>query len=292
MPDQLTDFTGLYGATVGALPAANADASVVARVEDRLEELAALAEQLNLEDGFRFPTLNYPIPETFCLSVIVPVFNESATVHRILARVRAIPMPKQIVIVDDGSTDGTRELLEPYADLPDVRVILQPENRGKGAAVRAGFQAAQGDVVVVQDADLEYDPRDIPQLIQPILCDDADVVYGSRFQRESRHTNSSPVHRLGNWGLTQLSNLTTGLRLTDMETCYKAVRRPLIQSLPLKQDRFGFEPEITAKIARRQWRIREIPIRYEARPWQEGKKIGVRDGLQAIYCILRYAWGD
>ena len=197
----------------------------------------------------------------------------------------------EVIVVDDGSTDGTREILEKLKEVPELRIVLKEQNAGKGAAVRTGFNCASGDIVLVQDADLEYDPRDIPKLLEPILDGICDVVYGSRFL-ENRHRGSSFIHRFGNRLLTRFSNLTTGLRLTDMETCYKAFRRQVISDLPMRQNRFGFEPEVTAKIARRGYSVYELPIRYNARDWDAGKKIGMKDGFEALFCIFRYAWFD
>lgn len=227
------------------------------------------------------------------LSVVIPVYNEVRTLMPLLEAVRAVPIHKEILVVDDGSTDGTRDLLreEVAGCMPEARVFFQPENRGKGAALRRGFAAATGEVVLVQDADLEYDPREYPHLLRPILEGKADVVYGSRFQG-GPHRVLYYWHAVGNGLLTALSNMTTDLNLTDMETCYKVFRREVIQGLPLRQDRFGFEPEVTAKVARRGWRVYEIPISYAGRSYAEGKKISWKDGLQAIWCILRYAWCD
>lgn len=230
---------------------------------------------------------------TALLSVVIPVYNERATFMRLLDSVRAVPIRKEIVIVDDASTDGTTELLREQVEgkLADVRVFYQGRNQGKGAALRKGFEAARGDVVLVQDADLEYDPREYPPLLEPILAGKADVVYGSRFQGGA-HRVLAFWHSLGNRVLTTLSNLVTDLNLTDMETCYKVFRREVIQGIPLRQNRFGFEPEVTAKIARRGWRVYEVPVSYAGRSYAEGKKIGWRDAVQAIWCILRYAWRD
>ena len=258
---------------------------------DRLRELEALAAEWNAidqEDRGADPSV---YPTGFRLSIVVPVYNEQATIRQIIARLWSLDLPKEIVIVDDGSTDGTRQQLESLMGIPHVRVFLQSHNQGKGAALRYGFQQAGGDVILIQDADLEYDPRDIPRLLQPILSGEADVVFGSRFL-QALHRGSSPIHRLGNRMLTAASNWTTGLQLTDMETCYKVFRREVLRDLPLFQDRFGFEPEITAKIARRGFRVQEIPIRYSARNWNDGKKIGIRDGFEALWCIARYAWSD
>jgi glycosyltransferase involved in cell wall biosynthesis len=223
------------------------------------------------------------------LSVVIPVYNERKTLLEIIRRVREVPVPKELVLIDDGSTDGTRDLLATLTE-PDLVICLHPHNRGKGAALRTGFARARGEIVLVQDADLEYDPADYPRLLQPILEDAADVVFGSRFK--SRQARSGQVwwHVFGNRALTALSNLCTGLKITDMETGYKVMRRTVIQSvLPaLTQDRFGIEPELTAKLAHTGCRIREVPIRYAPRSYQDGKKIGWRDALQAVWCILRY----
>ena len=233
----------------------------------------------------------FAIPAGFKLSVVIPVYNEEPTLAELGGRVREVPMPLEIIVVDDCSTDGTRGILRELSQYADVKIVYKDHNEGKGAALRTGFKYVTGDVVVVQDADLEYDPRDIPKLVQPIVEDRADVVYGSRF-RGKRPADSTFVHRLGNGLLTAASNLTTGLSLSDMETCYKVFRRNSLRGLDLKQDRFGFEPEITAKIARRGCRVEERPIGYRARGWEEGKKIGIQDGINALYCIVRYAWFD
>lgn len=225
------------------------------------------------------------------LSVVIPVFNELKTIGRILTRVAALPLNLELVIVDDFSTDGTREVLSKLEGLPNVQVILKEANAGKGAALRTGFAASKGDFIVVQDADLEYDPCDIPQLIQPLLKGDADIVYGSRFIGEEQQDDSW-VHRTGNAVLTQASNLFSGLNLTDMETCYKAFTREALEDVELQQNRFGIEPEITAKLARRGYRFVEVPISYESRGYDEGKKIGIKDLINAIYCIGRYGISD
>jgi glycosyltransferase involved in cell wall biosynthesis len=223
------------------------------------------------------------------LSVVIPVYNERATLGEILRRVRAAPLAKEIIIVDDGSTDGTRELLASMA-ATDLRILYHPENRGKGAALKTGFLAASGNIVLVQDADLEYDPADYPVLLAPILANQADVVFGSRFLNHAARQGQSFWHSLGNRFLTLLSNLFTGLRLTDMETCYKVFRKEIIQTIAptLKQNRFGIEPELTAKIAHGKYRLVEVAIRYNARSYREGKKIGWRDALKAVWCIIRY----
>jgi glycosyltransferase involved in cell wall biosynthesis len=226
------------------------------------------------------------------LSVVIPCYNERATIREILARVAAVPVVREIVVVDDRSTDGTRDLLREIraswpADRPPLRVIEQPLNRGKGAALRAGFQHVLGKLTIVQDADLEYDPGEYPRLIRPILEGDADVVYGSRFAQFPRRFPHS-WHSFGNRVLTTLSNMATNLNLTDMETCYKVFKTEILRSIPLRSDRFGFEPEITAKIAKLGCRVREIPISYRGRGYGEGKKIGWKDGLQALWIIFKY----
>ena len=225
------------------------------------------------------------------MSVVIPVFNEIKTIGRILSRVAALPLNIEMVIVDDFSTDGTREVLSNLAGLKNVTIVLKEENAGKGAALRTGFEHVTGDIVVVQDADLEYDPRDIPRLIQPLLRDEADVVYGSRFIGEEQQ-DESWIHRTGNAVLTGASNLFSGLRLTDMETCYKAFNRDVLRDIRIQQNRFGIEPEITAKLARRGYRFIEVPISYDSRGYDECKKIGIKDLINAIYCIGRYGVTD
>jgi glycosyltransferase involved in cell wall biosynthesis len=222
------------------------------------------------------------------LSVVIPCFNEAATILDLLERVRSAPVAsKQIIVVDDGSTDGTRELLQGLrAD--DLTVLLHERNRGKGAALATGFAAARGEICIVQDADLEYDPDEYPLVIGPIVQGKADVVFGSRFQGAAPHRVVYFWHRLGNGFLTLLSNMFTDLNLTDMETCYKAFRTEIIQAIRIREQRFGFEPEITAKLARRRCRIYEVGISYYGRTYDEGKKIGWRDGVRAIWCILKY----
>ena len=226
------------------------------------------------------------------LSIIIPVFNEQATVARVVSRVAALPLNTELVIVDDCSTDGTRAILERVADLPQVQVILKDKNAGKGAALRSGFEYATGDYIIIQDADLEYDPRDIPPIIQPLLRGEADIVYGSRFIGDVIHDKSF-IHRLGNAVLTKSSNLFSGLNLTDMETCYKAFTREAMEAVRIEQDRFGIEPEITAKLARCGFRFKEVPISfYESRSYDEGKKIGIKDLFNAFWCIGRYGVSD
>ncbi len=242
----------------------------------------------------------YAIPTDFMLSVVIPVYNERNTLMTLVDHVRSVPVRKEIILVDDGSTDGTVELLRELAIQADadpenlLTIKFHEINRGKGAALRTGFGLAKGNVVVVQDADLEYDPAEFPRLLQPIITGKADVVYGSRFLGDYAHRVLYFWHYLGNQMLTLLSNCFTNLNLTDMETCYKLFKREVLQEIlpTLKQDRFGFEPEITAKIARRNLRIYELAISYDGRPYAEGKKIGWRDGVKALWCIVRYAWKD
>ena len=223
------------------------------------------------------------------LSIIIPVYNEVSTLEEIVRQVKAAPIfDKELILVDDFSTDGTRELLKRAIESQVDKVIYQPHNSGKGFALKTGFMHATGDIVLVQDADLEYNPSEYPVLIQPILDDKADVVYGSRFMGGGPHRVVYFWHYIGNRFLTLLSNMLTNLNLTDMETCYKVFRRELIQSIDIKEKRFGFEPEITAKIAHRRVRIYEIGISYYGRTYDEGKKIGWRDGMRAIWCILKY----
>jgi glycosyltransferase involved in cell wall biosynthesis len=245
----------------------------------------------------------YRLPEHLVLSVVIPVYNERNTIHEILRQVRAVAVKKQIILVDDCSKDGTRQILEQMQkEEPDLTIVFHDVNQGKGAALRTGFQRATGQIVIVQDADLEYDPSQYLQLIQPILEGKADVVYGSRFIGET-HRVLHFWHSMANKFLTLLSNMFTRLNLTDMEVCYKVFRREVIQGISLKSNRFGFEPEVTAKVARfampaiedrpaRRCRIYEMPVSYDGRDYKEGKKIGWKDGVQALYCIIRYAYAD
>jgi glycosyltransferase involved in cell wall biosynthesis len=236
------------------------------------------------------------------LSIVMPVYNEAATLKEVIQRVAAVDLDKELVIVDDGSSDGSRELLAALRDgtleawlprpessrgLNEVRVHLQPHNMGKGAALRTAFGLATGDIVVIQDADLEYDPQDLPRLIQPIRDGIADVAFGSRFIGTPRRALYF-WHTLLNRSLTLASNMLNDLNITDMETCYKAFRADVIKSVRIEEDRFGIEPELTAKVAKMKVRIYEVPISYHGRTYAEGKKIGWKDGMRAIYCIVKY----
>jgi glycosyltransferase involved in cell wall biosynthesis len=244
------------------------------------------------------------------ISVVMAVYNEKGTIEEILRRVLATPMRKEVVVVDDCSTDGTRQLLETMAQrqargdaegpandgdapvpLTGLRFFFQEKNQGKGAALRRGFAQATGEIVLVQDADLEYDPRDYPKLLEPILDGHADVVYGSRFLGGPQRVHYF-WHYVANKSLTLLSDIMTNLKLTDMETCYKAFRREVLAGIKLRSNRFGFEPEVTAKMAKGHWRVYEVPISYAGRTYEEGKKITWRDGVQALWCILRYSFFD
>jgi glycosyltransferase involved in cell wall biosynthesis len=222
------------------------------------------------------------------LSVVIPAYNEASTIEQLVARVRAVPLEKEIIVVDDCSTDGTGDKLEEITPRYALRVLSHEKNQGKGAALRTGFAHARGEIVIIQDADLEYDPNEYGKLIQPILDGKADVVYGSRFAGGESHRVLYYWHSVGNTVLTQLSNMMTNLNLTDMETCYKAFRREVIEQLVIEESRFGFEPEITAKVSKLGCRIYEVGISYSGRTYGEGKKISWKDGISAIRCIVKY----
>jgi len=257
----------------------------------RLEATLAAAEQsvATALDVGQEPAQDTSKQTALSVSIVIPVYNERDTIAEIVRRVQAVGIHQEIVIVDDYSLDGTRDVLLELAQQPDIRVLMHGYNRGKGAALRTAFAEVEGDIVMIQDADLEYDPQDFPKLLAPIQRGETDVVYGSRFL-ENAHQDPSRSHRLCNWLLTALSNRLTGQRLTDMETCYKVFRREVLQAINFKQNRFGFEPEITARLSRLGKPIVEVPITYHSRSYEAGKKIGVRDGINALWCIVRYAF--
>ncbi len=271
----------------------SSDSFDLAPWEFRLAETQELTDEFSPNNHGNSDQLDYPLPHEFKLSVIVPVYNEEDTIATIVSRLMQLPFRTEIVIVDDGSTDHTRDVLARLAHFCDLKIIYHQHNQGKGAAIRTAIPNATGDIVVIQDADLEYDPNDLIQVIRPLVSGEADVSYGSRFLENSPQAKSSSfLHRLGNQTLTCLSNCLTGLHLTDMETCYKAFPRSIIQRITIQQNRFGFEPEITAKLAKRRYRFHESPIQYRARNWSEGKEIGWKDALSTLWCIVRYRFAD
>jgi glycosyltransferase involved in cell wall biosynthesis len=243
---------------------------------------------VTIRDGFRRGlAVNR---RTMKLSVVMPVYNERATLREVVRKVLSVPLEIELITVDDGSQDGSREILAGLqSEYPQIRVVLQPHNMGKGAALRRGIQEATGDFVIIQDADLEYDPAEYPQMLEPLIQNKADVVYGSRFLGGGPHRVLYFWHSVGNQFLTLLSNCLTNINLSDMETCYKVFRREVIQAIPIEENRFGFEPEITVKVARRNLRIYEVGISYFGRTYEEGKKIGWKDGVRAVYCLLKYS---
>ena len=223
------------------------------------------------------------------LSVVMPVYNERATLREVVARVLAVHLDIELICVDDGSRDGSREILTELGQRhPQIRILLQPKNMGKGAALRRGIQESTGDFVIIQDADLEYDPAEYPLLLGPLIQGKADVVYGSRFMGAAPHRVLYFWHSVGNKILTLLSNALSNMNMSDMETCYKVFRREILQAIPIEEDRFGFEPEITVKIAKRRLRVYEVGISYWGRTYEEGKKIGWKDGFRALWCLLKY----
>ena len=261
---------------------------LIRSVEGRIEESLQLADSaistITANPASQVAASQVATPE---VTIIIPVYNEQRTVAEVIERVLALPITSEVIVVDDGSSDGTREILQQFSGNPRVRCLLHGVNQGKGAALRTGIAQARGEFVVIQDADLEYDPANILSVLKPLQAGLTEVAYGSRYLLQSPQDRSL-IHRLGNWCLTTFSNVLARQSLTDMETCYKAFRRELIQSIVIEENRFGFEPEITAKLARSQTQICEVPISYQPRGWKEGKKIGLKDLLRTLYCIVKY----
>jgi len=278
----------------GLMPLAEA-CRLTAMSEATFLEAVYVAEKVAAETNpLVVPEKRLRLAPDFKLSVLMPVYNERKTIREVLSRVAEVGLPKEIIVVDDGSTDGTRDILREIEAEKDesLRIFFHPHNRGKGAAVRTAISHATGTVCLIQDADLEYDPREYFQLLEPIVDGRADAVYGSRFIGGGAHRVHLFWHYLGNQMLTKLSNMLTNLNLTDMETCYKVARTELLQSLGLRSNRFELEPELTAKLAKAAARIYEVPISYSGRDYAEGKKIGWRDGVQAIWCIFKFRFCD
>jgi glycosyltransferase involved in cell wall biosynthesis len=254
--------------------------------------------EVPFHDSLTPTAIPFTVAVSMKLSVVMPVYNERATLDEVIPRVLGVPQKVkaevegieiELICVDDGSTDGSREILNQLqVRYPQIRVLLQPKNMGKGAALRRGIKESTGDFIIIQDADLEYDPSEYPLILRPLIEGKADVVYGSRFLGSGPHRVLYFWHSVGNWILTLISNALTNMNLTDMETCYKAFRREVIQSIQIEEDRFGFEPEITVKIAKLRLRVYEVGISYWGRTYEEGKKIGWRDGFRALFCLLKY----
>ncbi len=283
--DQLATQEKSQSAANVGLPTSTTDISYLQRLE---ETLATVEETIKCAEAIEtVPPVIRRKRTALAVSVVIPVYNERDTIAEIVDRIREVGVHTEIIIVDDFSLDGTRSVLLDLAKLPDVRVLFHGYNRGKGAALRTAFAEAKGDVVLIQDADLEYNPRDYPILLRPLESGAANVVYGSRFLSNAKQ-DPSRLHRLGNWLLTKFSNLITGQQLTDMETCYKVFRRDLLERFNLEQDRFGFEPEFTAKLSQIGEKIVEVPVGFVSRDYSEGKKIGLPDAFNALWCIVKY----
>lgn len=288
---EIESFARLKRMSTPILSPGESRSTTVSRLERSLEQLDSLSDAIGQELRVDRELLDYELPKGFLLTVVVPVYNEVATIGQVLTRLTACPIPMEIIVVDDASTDGTRSVLEIWQSAPGIRMVFKERNAGKGAAIRSGLTEARGAVVLIQDADLEYDPRDIPALIKPIVQGDADIAYGSRFIGYDRFAGAW-WQAIANRVLTFLSNRLTGVRLTDMETGYKAFTRESILGIHLTQDRFGFEPEVTAKLSRRGYRFVETPVRYAPRSFSDGKKIRLKDAFHAVYAIFRFGWGD
>jgi glycosyltransferase involved in cell wall biosynthesis len=254
---------------------------------DRLDDTLTIAEETLKSATLIDHVESAPKKTALAVSVVIPVYNERDTIAEIVDRVRAVGVHTEIIIVDDYSLDGTRTVLLDLARQPGLKVLFHGYNRGKGAALRTAFAEANGDVILIQDADLEYSPHDYPLLLKPLELGTANVVYGSRFLANAQQ-DPSRLHRFGNWLITAFSNLLTGQQLTDMETCYKVFRRELLEKFSLEQDRFGFEPELTSKLSNIGEKIVEVPVSYDSRDYSEGKKIGLRDAINALWCIVKY----